>query len=42
MRRLKAFGWAAKSLEEVYKEVENCCQALSERLDSQQYFFNNK
>lgn len=42
VRRLKAFGWAAKSLEEVYKEVENCCQALSERLDSQQYFFNNK
>merc|ERR1712154_368744 len=42
VRRLKAFGWATKSLEEVYKEVENCCQALSERLDSQQYFFNNK
>ena len=33
---------ASKSLDDVYQEVENCCVALSERLDDQQYFFNNK
>ena len=27
---------------QVYVEVENCCQALSERLENQRYFFNNK
>lgn len=42
VKRLSALGWANKSIEEVYSEVENCCQALSERLDKQQYFFNNK
>lgn len=41
-KRLSALGWANKSIEEVYSEVENCCQALSERLEKQQYFFNNK
>ncbi len=30
------------SSSQVYKEVENCCQALSERLDDQPFFFNNK
>lgn len=41
-KRLGALGWSKKSPEEVYIEVENCCQALSERLDNQTYFFNNK
>jgi len=41
-KRLSALGWTAKSLEEVYQEVEQCCVALSERLDNQQYFFDDK
>ena len=41
-KRLGALGWTSKSLEEVYNDVEQCCKALSERLDNQQYFFNNK
>ena len=41
-KNLAALGWSSKSLDEVYTEVENCCQALSERLDNQRYFFNNR
>jgi len=41
-KRLTATGWANKNIEEVYTEVENCCMALSERLSTQPYFFNNK
>ena len=40
--KLAAVGWHKKTLEEVYSEVDNCCHALSERLDDQAYFFNNK
>jgi metaxin len=29
-------------IEEVYSEVETCCKALSERLDSSPYFFGSK
>ena len=29
-KKLSALGWMAKSLDEVYAEVERCCQALSE------------
>lgn len=42
MRRLKALNWSKKSMSDVLNEVENCCQALSERLDNQKYFFNNR
>jgi len=41
-KRLAALGWTSKNLEEVYQEVEQCCVALSERLDNQPYFFNEK
>jgi len=41
-KKLTALGWLNKSLDEVYQEVEQCCQALSERLENQRYFFNNK
>ena len=41
-KKLAALGWTSKSLEEVYQEVEQCCVALNERLDNQQFFFNNK
>lgn len=41
-RKLGALGWTKKTLDEVYTEVDNCCHALSERLDKQTFFFNNK
>lgn len=41
-KKLGALGWTSKSLDDVYQEVEYCCSALSERLDNQQFFFNNK
>lgn len=41
-KKLAALGWTSKTLEEVYQEVEQCCMALNERLDNQQFFFNNK
>jgi len=42
VKKLNALGWATKSLDEVYSEVETCCKALSERLDSAPFFFGNK
>lgn len=42
IKKLAALGWKDKTLDEVYTAVDNCCQALSERLDTQTYFFNNK
>ncbi|KAK2702798.1 metaxin-2-like [Artemia franciscana] len=41
-KRLTAFGWAQKSLDEVYNEVDNCCHALSERLGNKKFFFNDR
>lgn len=41
-KRLAALGWTGKSLEEVYTEVETCCRALSERLDSSPFFFGSR
>jgi len=41
-KKLAAIGWKQKSFEEVYAEVGDCCSALSERLDTNAYFFNNK
>lgn len=38
--KLKAFGWLDKSLDEVYAEVDRCCKALSQRLDTSEYFFS--
>lgn len=42
LKRLAALGWTNKPLEEVYSEVETCCKALSERLDTSTYFFGSK
>ncbi|KAL4635500.1 metaxin-2 [Arapaima gigas] len=41
-RKMRAIGWAGKSLEQVYEDVGQCCQALSQRLGTQQYFFNKQ
>lgn len=41
-KKLSALGWLNKSLDDVYSEVDNCCKALSERLENQRYFFNSK
>lgn len=40
--RLKTLGWYEKTLEEVFEEVETCCQTLSDRLENNTYFFGNK
>uniref|UniRef100_A0A8C9FKS3 Metaxin 2 n=1 Tax=Pavo cristatus TaxID=9049 RepID=A0A8C9FKS3_PAVCR len=41
-RKMKAIGWAGKSLEQVLEDVDQCCQALSQRLGTQPYFFNKQ
>ncbi|KAL4229307.1 Metaxin-2 [Mactra antiquata] len=41
-KRLASLEWTEKSFEEVCEEVLTCCQALSERLDKQDYFFGKK
>lgn len=41
-RKMKAVGWAGKSLEQVYEDVDQCCQALSQRLGTQSYFFSRQ
>ncbi|XP_048774234.1 metaxin-2-like [Ostrea edulis] len=41
MSQLNSVGWADKSLEEVLGEIKSCCQALSERLEQQKYFFGD-
>uniref|UniRef100_A0A670I3Z8 Metaxin-2 n=1 Tax=Podarcis muralis TaxID=64176 RepID=A0A670I3Z8_PODMU len=41
-RKMKAIGWGSKSLDQVLEDVDQCCQALSQRLGTQQYFFNKK
>ncbi|GJQ66130.1 hypothetical protein Trydic_g4195 [Trypoxylus dichotomus] len=42
IKALKTLGWYEKSLEEVFQEVETCCQALTDRLENNTYFFGNK
>lgn len=42
IKRLKMLGWYDKSVQEVYHEVETCCQALTDRLEGKEYFFGNK
>jgi len=42
LKKLKVLGWAEKSLEEVYIEVEDTCKSLSERLDNGPYFFGSR
>ncbi|KAK7092809.1 metaxin-2-like isoform X2 [Littorina saxatilis] len=39
--RLSSNGWKDKTIEQVCEEVRTCCQALSERLDEQPYFFGD-
>jgi len=41
-RKLHMLGWAEKTLEQVYAEVDNCCRALNQRLDNQTYFFGDR
>lgn len=42
VKRLSALGWTTKTVEDVYTEIENCCRALSERLDNSLYFFGKR
>jgi len=39
---LSTLGWNKKTIEEVYDEVNNCCQALSAKLGDQKFFFGDK
>lgn len=39
---LSSLGWTKKTLDEVYDEVETCCQALSDRLGEQRFFFGTQ
>ncbi|XP_014283474.1 metaxin-2 isoform X3 [Halyomorpha halys] len=41
-KRLNALGWYRKSLDKVYEEVERACNALSERLGKERFFFGEK
>ena len=42
IKKLKALDWYKKSLEEVYQDIENCCDALSVRLGDNKFFFNDR
>ncbi|XP_076293203.1 metaxin-2 isoform X2 [Lasioglossum baleicum] len=42
IKKLNVLSWYNKSIEEVCSEVENCCKALSERLDRNEYFSGDK
>jgi len=39
---LSSQQWTKKSIDEVYDEVVICCQSLSEKLGSQEFFFGSK
>ncbi|KAB0804790.1 hypothetical protein PPYR_01760 [Photinus pyralis] len=39
IKRLKMMGWFSKTIDQVYHEVENCCQALADRLEGKEFFF---
>lgn len=41
-QRLASVEWANKTFDEVCDEVLTCCQALSERLDRQDFFFGKR
>uniref|UniRef100_A0A3B5K5U4 Metaxin 2 n=1 Tax=Takifugu rubripes TaxID=31033 RepID=A0A3B5K5U4_TAKRU len=41
-RKMNAIGWGGKTLEQVYEDVNQCCQALSQRLGTQPFFFNKQ
>ncbi|XP_063908504.1 metaxin-2-like isoform X2 [Zophobas morio] len=42
IKKLKVLGWYQKSMSEVFEEVENCCQALTDRLEGKDFFFGDK
>nr|CAI5854911.1 unnamed protein product [Callosobruchus analis] len=39
IKKLKALDWYNKTLDDVFAEVDACCEALSTRLDGKRYFF---
>ncbi|KAL1132320.1 hypothetical protein AAG570_010276 [Ranatra chinensis] len=42
IKKLSALGWYNKTIDQVYAEVDQCCQALSERLETSRYFFGDQ
>ncbi|XP_037655477.1 metaxin-2-like [Choloepus didactylus] len=41
-QKMKAIGWGNKTLDQVLEDVDQCCQALSQRPGTQLYFFNKQ
>lgn len=41
IKKLKTLGWYNKKLEDVYSEVETCCESLQTRLDGKRFFFEH-
>ncbi|CAG9863315.1 unnamed protein product [Phyllotreta striolata] len=41
IKKLKTLGWYDKKLEDVYSEVETCCESLQARLNDQKFFFDH-
>lgn len=39
IQKLKVLRWHTKTMQEIIQDVENCCQALSDRLEGEEYFF---
>lgn len=42
IKKLKVLKWYQKTMEEVLQEVERCCQALSDRLGENTFFFGDQ
>eukprot|EP00096_Caligus_rogercresseyi_P011743 TRINITY_DN4726_c0_g1_i1.p1 TRINITY_DN4726_c0_g1~~TRINITY_DN4726_c0_g1_i1.p1 ORF type:complete len:282 (+),score=74.48 TRINITY_DN4726_c0_g1_i1:74-847(+) len=39
LKKLKAYGYLNRTVQEVYDEVNKCCKTLSAKLEDNQYFF---
>lgn len=42
VNKLKVFGWANYTNEQVVRKVEKCCHTLSEKLGRNQYFYGDR
>lgn len=42
VKKLKALEWYSKTIEDVYLEVEKCCDALNICLDGKNFFFGDR
>lgn len=42
IKKLKALDWYSKTVEDVYLEIEKCCDALNTFLDGKSFFFGDR